>query len=216
MRKAKVAAVFVFAATMLFGCKAEVSPFPPEQSAIYVNKAGQIYSAIVESYDASKTYYDEAELKALAEAEAVSYNQENPVVSGGLGEGGTAAVVLDACTLENGTARVIYQYADGETLSRFTKQVQDEKNHAKALSVSTIADGLLAGKVTDGTWFDVKKGTEAAVDEVMKQSKLNLVSVAGTVTVQTEGAILYYSGDVIMKDAYTAEISDENAYLVFK
>ncbi len=216
MRRAKVAAVILFAVSMLFGCKAEVSPFPPEQSAIYVNKAGEIYSAIVETYDAGKTYYDAAELKELAEAEAAAYNQENPVVSGGLGEGGTAAVVLNACTLENGIARVIYQYADGKSLSRFTEKVQDEKNHAEALTTSTVAEGLLAGKVTDGTWFDVKKGAAVSMDEVMKQSKLSLVSVEGTVTVQTEGAILYYSGDVILKDAYTAEISDGNAYLVFK
>lgn len=216
MRKARIAAVIVLAVSMLFGCKAEVSPFPPEQSAIFVSKAGEIYSAIVETYDASKTYYDAAELKTLAEAEAAAYNQQYPVVSGGVGEGETSAVALSSCTLENGVAKVIYQYADGKSLCRFTKQVQDEKNHAEALSVSTVAEGLLAGKVTDGTWFNVKKGTAAAVEEVMKQSRLSLISVEGTVTVQTEGPILYYSGDVILKDAYTADISDGNAYLVFK
>jgi len=216
MKKAKVAAAILFAVSLLFGCKAEVSPFPPEQSAIYVNKAGQIYSAIVETYDTGKTYYDAAELKVLAEAEAAAYNTENPIVSGGVGEKGSGAVALHTCTLDGGTAKVIYQYADGKTLSSFTEQVQDEKNHVESLSVSTVADGLLAGKVTDGKWFDVKKGSAVAVDEVMKKSKLSLVSVEGTATIQTEGAILYYSGDVILKDAYTADVSGGNAYLVFK
>ena len=101
-------------------------------------------------------------------------------------------------------------------MSSFTEQVQDEKNHVESLSVSTVADGLLAGKVADGKWFDVKKGSAVAVDEVMKKSKLSLVSVEGTATIQTEGAILYYSGDVILKDAYTADVSGGNAYLVFK
>lgn len=216
MRKAKVVAAIFFAAAMLFGCKAEVSPFPPEQSSIYVNKAGEIYSAIVETYDAGKTYYNAAELKVLAEAEAASYNAANPIVSGGVGESGNAAVVLNTCTLENGVAKVVYQYADGRNLSRFTELVQDEKNHVDSLTVSTVSEGILAGKVADGTWVHAKKGSAVARDVVMKQSKRSLVSVTGSATVQTEGEILYYSGDVILKDAYTAEISGGNAYLVFQ
>ena len=217
MKKARVAAAVVLAGLMLFGCKASgSSPFPPEQSAIYVNRDKEIYTAIVENYDAGKDYYDGAELKVLAEEEAVAYNAENPVVSGGVGENGTGAVKLTECTMENGIARVIYQYADGKSLSQFTERVQDEKNHAEALSVSTVADGLLAGKVTDGTWYDVKKSAATTLDEVMKQSKMNLVSVEGTVTVQTEGAILYYSGNVTLKDEYTADVADGKAYLIFK
>ena len=50
----------------------------------------------------------------------------------------------------------------------------------------------------------------------MKQSKLRLVSVNGAASIQTEGKILYYSGNLNLKDEFTAEVTDGNAYLVFK
>lgn len=214
MKKAKLAAVAVMAGLMLYGCKGSGgnSSFPPEQSSIYVNRDGEIYSALVKEYDTSHDYYDAAELKKMAENEVADYNAEHPAGQ----EGGKAAVTLTDCTLENGKARIVYQYAGGTDLSQFTGQFQDAVNHAETLEVSTVAEGLTKGKVTDGTWTDVKKNGAAALDDVMKQSKLHLVSVSGTVSVQTEGKILYYSGNVTLKDEFTAEIAEGSAYLIFK
>lgn len=214
MKKAKLAAIAVMAGLMLYGCKGGggTSSFPPEQSAIYVNRNGEIYSALVKTYDTSRDYYDAAELKAMAEAEVAAYNAEHPVGQ----EGSSKAVTLTDCTLENGMARIVYEYADGTSLSQFTGQFQDAVNHAETLEVSTVAEGLTQGKVTDGAWMDVKKNSTAALDDVMKQSRLHLVSVNGAVSVQTEGKILYYSGNVTLKDEFTAEITEGNAYLVFK
>lgn len=214
MKKAKLAAIAVMAGLMLYGCSGGggSSAFPPEQSAIYINRDGEIYSALVKEYDTSRDYYDAAELKAMAEKEVAAYNAEHPVNQ----EGSKGAVTLTDCTMENGKARIVYQYADGTNLSQFTGQFQDAVNHAQSLEVSTVAEGLTQGKVTDGTWIDVKKNSTAALDDVMKQSKLHLVSVNGAVSVQTEGKILYYSGNVTLKDEFTAEITEGNAYLVFK
>ena len=74
MKKAKITAVIIMAGLLLYGCKGGSSTFPPEQSAIYVNRSGEIYTALVGTYDSSKDYYDSAEFKAMAEKEAADYN----------------------------------------------------------------------------------------------------------------------------------------------
>ena len=42
------------------------------------------------------------------------------------------------------------------------------------------------------------------------------IIVTGTVTIQTEGRILYYSGAVNLKDEFTAQVTEGTAYIVFR
>ena len=43
-----------------------------------------------------------------------------------------------------------------------------------------------------------------------------MVVAEGTVTIQTEGRILYYSGAVELRDEYTAQVTGGTAYIVFR
>ncbi len=215
MKKAKITAVIIMAGLLLYGCKGGSSTFPPEQSAIYVNRSGEIYTALVGTYDSSKDYYDSAEFKAMAEKEAADYNAEHPTGQDN-GDNSSKAVSLTECSLENGTVKVVYQFLTGDDLCRFTEGTQDNSNHVESLGISTVAEGLADANLAGGTWIDVKKNTTIDAGEIMKQSKLRLVSVNGAASIQTEGKILYYSGNLNLKDEFTAEVTDGNAYLVFK
>lgn len=213
MKRIKVAAVIILSGLLLYGCKmgGEKSTFPPEQSTIYVSRDGEIYTALVKEYDTSHGYYSVEELKAMAENEAAEYNAEYPS-----GQEGSASVSLTECSLENGTVKVVYQYLTGDDLCRFTEAAQDEINGVEYFQVSTVADGLGEMNEASTTWVDVKKNGTINPGEIMKQSKLHLVVVTGGSSVQTEGKILYYSGNVSLKDQFTAEVADGSACLIFK
>lgn len=213
MKKVKVAAVIILSGLLLYGCKmgGDSSQFPPNQSTIYVSRDGEIYTALVKEYDTSHGYYNGEELKAMAEQEAAEYNAEYPS-----GQEDVSTVSLAECSLENGTAKVVYRYLTADDLCRFTEESQDQVNHVEALKVSAVSDGLGEMNETGGTWVDVKKNSTIDPGEVMKQSKLHLVVVTGASSIQTEGKILYYCGNVNLKDEFTAEVTEGSACLIFK
>lgn len=184
----------------LTGCGSEGgSAFPPSQSLIYVDDEGTLYTSLVETYDPADTSYEVQELRQMAEQEA----------------GGYTGVTLSDCTLENGMARVIYQYTDGEALVQFTKETQDETNQVNSITAMTVMEGLAARTAKDSIWTDAKKGQETDQEKIMKQNKLHMVAVDGEATIQTEGAIRYYSGDVTLTDSNVAEVSGQ-AYLIYR
>ncbi|MCI8724518.1 MAG: hypothetical protein HFG66_00045 [Hungatella sp.] len=213
MKRFKVAAVIILSGLLLYGCKmgGESSQFPPEQSTIYVSRDGEVYTALVKEYDTSHGYYSAEELKAMAEQEAAEYNAEYPS-----GQEGAAAVSLTECSLENGTAKVVYRYLTGDDLCRFTEAAGDQINQVEDFKVSTVADGLGKMNETGGTWVEVKNNSTIDPGEIMKKSKLNLVVITGGASVQTEGKILYYSGNVNLKDEFTAQVTEGSACLIFK
>ena len=175
------------------------SAFPPSQSLIYVDDEGTLYTSLVETYDSADTSYDVQELRQLAEQEAGEYT----------------GVTLSDCTMENGMARVIYQYSDGEALFQFTKETQDEANQVNSITAMTVMEGLAARTAQDGVWTDAKKGQEVDREKIMRQNKLHMVAVDGDATIQTEGAIRYYSGEVTLTDSNVAEVSGQ-AYLIYR
>ena len=184
----------------LTGCgSGSGSAFPPSQSLIYVNDEGTLYTSLVETYDSADTSYDVQELRQLAEQEAGEYT----------------GVTLSDCTMENGMARVLYQYSDGEALVQFTKETQDEANQVNSITAMTVMEGLAARTAQDGVWTDAKKGQEVDREKIMRQNKLHMVAVDGDATIQTEGAIRYYSGEVTLTDSNVAEVSGQ-AYLIYR
>lgn len=184
----------------LTGCgSGSGSAFPPSQSLIYVDDEGILYTSLVETYDSADTSYDVQELRQLAEQEAGEYT----------------GVTLSDCTMENGMARVIYQYSDGEALVQFTKETQDEANQVNSITAMTVMEGLAARTAQDGVWTDAKKGQEVDREKIMRQNKLHMVAVDGDATIQTEGAIRYYSGEVTLTDSNVAEVSGQ-AYLIYR
>lgn len=213
MKKVKVAAVIILSGLLLYGCKigGEKSTFPPEQSTIYVSRDEEIYTALVKEYDTSRGYYNGEELKAMAEKEAAEYNAEHPS-----GQEEAASVSLTQCSLEDGKAKVVYRYLTGDDLCGFTEAAQDTINGVERFKVSAVADGLAEINENGSAWVDVKKNSTIDPGEVMKQSKLHLVVVTGASSIQTEGKILYYCGNVNLKDEFTAEITEGSACLIFK
>lgn len=199
-RSALLVAGCLLTGIWLTGCgSGSGSAFPPSQSLIYVNDEGTLYTSLVETYDSADTSYDVQELRQLAEQEAGEYT----------------GVTLSDCTMENGMARVIYQYSDGEALVQFTKETQDEANQVNSITAMTVMEGLAARTAQDGVWTDAKKGQEVDREKIMRQNKLHMVAVDGDATIQTEGAIRYYSGEVTLMDSNVAEVSGQ-AYLIYR
>ena len=199
-RSALLVAGCLLTGIWLTGCgSGSGSAFPPSQSLIYVDDEGILYTSLVETYDSADTSYDVQELRQLAEQEAGEYT----------------GVTLSDCTMENGMARVIYQYSDGEALVQFTKETQDEANQVNSITAMTVMEGLAARTAQDGVWTDAKKGQEVDREKIMRQNKLHMVAVDGDATIQTEGAIRYYSGEVTLTDSNVAEVSGQ-AYLIYR
>ena len=199
-RSALLVAGCLLTGIWLTGCgSGSGSAFPPSQSLIYVDDEGTLYTSLVETYDSADTSYDVQELRQLAEQEAGEYT----------------GVTLSDCIMENGMARVIYQYSDGEALVQFTKETQDEANQVNSITAMTVMEGLAARTAQDGVWTDAKKGQEVDREKIMRQNKLHMVAVDGDATIQTEGAIRYYSGEVTLTDSNVAEVSGQ-AYLIYR
>ena len=179
----------------LTGCgSGSGSAFPPSQSLIYVDDEGTLYTSLVEAYDPADTSYDVQELSQMAKQEAET---------------------LSDSTIEDGMARVIYQYSDGEALVQFTKETQDEANQVDSITAMTVMEGLAARTDQDGVWTDARKGQEVDREKIMRQNKLHMVAIDGEATIQTEGAIRYYSGEVNLTDTNVAEVKGQ-AYLIYR
>ncbi|MFR4439531.1 MAG: hypothetical protein ACLT46_06735 [Hungatella sp.] len=206
MKKARTALVTALTVFLLSGCGnyGGASKFSLEQSSVFVTREGGLSSAMVETCD--KDYYDGQELQAFIEEAVAVYNAANQ----------DGAVALESCTMEEGKAVAVFDYADGTALLNFLKEHGDSSLQLTNLEVMTVSDGLVAGKVSDGTWIQAKDGSGVSLDTVTKKGNLNLVAVEGTGVIQTEGKIQYYSGNVTLQDGFTAAVSEGKAYIVFK
>lgn len=207
MKKAGIALAVMMTGTLLFGCAGggnETSMFSPVQSSIFVTREGSFTSALVEAYEPD--YYVESELKASIEEAVAGYNTEK----------GDTEVTLSSCTLGNGKAIALFDYKSGDSLCDFAREMEDEANQTSVLKFSTVNDGLVAGNIMDGSWKKAKDGSSVSTDVVLKNGELKLVTVEGAATIQTEGKILYYSGDVTLTDNFTAVLGGGRSYLIFK
>lgn len=206
MKKARMILVTAVAASMLSGCSrfGSASSFSPEQTSVFVTRDGTFSSALVETYE--KDYYDGQELQDFIEEAVAVYNAAHQ-------EGD---VTLASCTMEEGKAVAVFDYASGEALQNFSSENADASLQLSSVEMMSVSDGLVAGKVSDGTWIQAKDGSGVSLDTVTKKGSLNLVAAEGTAVIQTEGKIQYYSGNVTLQDEFTAAISGGKAYLVFK
>lgn len=210
MNKAGAVALVMGLGVMAAGCSPKTSAFPPHQNAIYVSRDGKLYTAVIEEYDPSDTGYSAEELRAMAEAELLEYNSNSELASGTDSE----PVSIVECAVAEGKASIVYQYADSENLCRFTDISQDTRNHPESLMVTTNSENLVGKE--PGTWTDARKKEVASLETVTRRKDLPMVVADGTVTIQTEGRILYYCGAVELKDEYTAQVMGGTAYIVFR
>ncbi len=209
MKKRMMAAAMMLG-ILVSGCgSGRAGSFPSGQSTVYVSKEGGIYTALVEQYDPSDTGYSAGELKAMADLEAAAYNSEYRKAEG------QEPVAVTECTVADGTATVVHRYATAEDLCRFTQISQDVSNHPRKFQITTNSV-YLTGQDGEGGWTDARKGGGTTLGVVRKKHDLPMIVVTGPVTVQTEGRILYYSGAVTLKDEYTAQVAEGEAYIVFR
>lgn len=207
MRKFRIAVLTAVAAMLLLGCgnkSGATSTFSPTQSSIFVKRDGTVSSALVEADQ--KGYYDQGELKAFIESEVAAYNEN-------LGED---QVTLTSCTIDRGLAIAQFSYASGANLCDFAKIMEDTANQVDILEVTTVSDGFVSGKVSDGVWKDAKNGANVSLDTVINKGDLKLVTVDGAAILQLEGKIRYYSGEVTLVDKFTATTTGGKSYFVFK
>ncbi len=210
----RAAALWLAAVLLLNACGGEEeearSVFPPEQNCIYAASDGSLYTVLVGSYDASKDYYSADELRAREEENAAEYNAAQPEEAG---EELPPVSVTDV-SMADGTARVICRYSGGDHLCRFTEETGDTQNHPEFLEVTTVEEGLPTEEVWSSPWTDVRTQAETTQAAVFRQREMRLIHITGTVTVQTEYEIRYYSGSVELADAFTARITGGEAWLV--
>lgn len=206
MKKAKIAMLVLITGLLLFGCadRGSTSTFTPSQNSIFVTREGVFSSALVETDE--KGYYDQEGLKAFLEGYVAEYNAER----------GGDRVKMTSCTLGDGKGIAVFEYASGADLYDFATEMEDSGNQAANLQMTTISEGLVAGKVSDGTWIKAKDGSSVSVEAMTKQGNLKLVSLEGAVTIQTEGTIQYYSGDITLQDEFTAVVAGGKAYIAFQ
>ncbi len=208
------AAVFLLAVLLLTGCGGEEeearSVFPPEQSLIYMASDGSLYTVLVGTYDESRDYYSADELRTREEENAARYNAAQPETA----EGELPPVSVTDVSMAGGTARVICRYSGGLHLCQFTEETGDLENHPDFLEVTTVEEGLPTEEVWDAPWMDTENQEETTQKTVFRQREMRLLHITGTVTVQTEYKIRYYSGAVELADAFTARITGGEAWLV--
>lgn len=210
MERTGMAALVLAAGVVMSACGPRTgSTFPPQQNAIYVSREGELYTALIESYDPSDTGYRAEELQAMASRELADYNSQYGTPE--LPE----PVAISQCAVEGGKASIVYRYASPEDLCRFTRFSQDTANHPDSLVITTNTAGLEDGKA-EGGWIDARKNAAVTGREALKKKDLPMAVVSGAVTVQTEGKIVFYSGAVDLVDEYTAKVSEGTAWIIFR
>ncbi len=209
MKKRKAVLAAVIAAGMLTGClgRSGSNALNAESSRIFVTGDGVLQTATVETY-AEKDYYNAEELKAYLEEAALAYNKAH-------GEG---AVTLDSCSMEKGTARMIFNYKSGDDLSGFAYEYEDKDNQVDSISVHAFSE-ILGQSETEGISFlKASDGKPAEKKELShrEQSHAVVVESKHPVTIQTEGKLLFVSDNVVIKDQNTVQTAEGKSYIIFK
>lgn len=219
MKKVKIALATAVASILLFGCVGlgrASGTFSPDQSSVFAARDGGISSALVEACD--KDYYDQGELESYARQAVIAYNMAHGGKEAAQNEEGASEklpVAIDSCTIEDGVGRLIFDYASGSDLVDFAKESGDTTNQIEKFEITTVADGLVQGKITDAS-FVKKDGSKISHDAITKQSSWHLVTAEGTATVQTEGKIEFMTEGVTLVDDHTATLPGGKAYIVFR
>lgn len=156
---------------LLTGCGAK--NYAVEESTLFVLKDGKVISTDVEDFDSS---YDEGALEAYVNNVINEYNAEH----------GEDSVKLNELKVEEGKAILVIEYASAGDYTAFT---------GIELYVGNVLDALAAGYSFDGDFASIEDGEAKACSnqDIMDESKLNVVIYKGLGNVNVNGKILFAS-----------------------
>lgn len=208
MKKMKAVLAVFLAAGMLAGCagRGETSTFEPKSSGIFVTDAGTFSTATVETFE-HQDYYSEEEWKTFLETNVSAYNETH----------GAGAVTLQSCSLKEGTASMIFDYATGNDLAQFTAEYEDTANQVDAITMMTVDEALNQAAAEGALFIKTADGKAASTDDIAKKADYHVVAIeGGPVKIQTEGKIMYTSDGVSMNSSFIAEVTEGKNYIIFK
>lgn len=218
------AAVLTAALSMgVWGCQGVGGgyDFQPETSSIYVSEDGKIQSATVENYD--KDYYSQSGLEEFLAGQVAAYNKSLGAAELGHNiEGGqTLPAAVVSCSLEEGIAAVIYEYANSESFLDFAEEFHDADNLVSDFKTGTAAEARTEGWLEGMDFVKPGKGQEAAdasADEISRLSDQQavLVETDHPITLETGGRIRYMTRGVSLQDRNTAQIPEGTHVIIFK
>lgn len=222
MKKAGLMVAAALACTLLYGCGARSGisgGFEPTQNSIYVTRDGEMSSALVQSYETEKDYYSQEELKAFAEKAVIEYNTGKGAGESAYNDEGTQGrlpAALSSCTLADGKATIIFDFASAGDLIGFAGADNDPDFAVTNLSVLQLTDAFGSGSL-EGAEFVKPDGSAVPAEDVKKQEKAFAVLVEGAGTIQTDGKVQFMSKGLTLVDEYTVSIPEQGtSYIIFK
>lgn len=212
MKKRTKLALLALTAVLSAGCKQsqKSSEIQVDTGRIYVSREHVVSGVITHTYEDTGAAFDQQELQNEVEGFITAYNEKH-----GQGSEGFVPVKLTSCTVDGQKGTLVIEYGTADNFIGFSNSQADDSHTVTRLMVDTVAGGLTAGAITDGT-FVKPDGTAAAQEEILKQSELHLVAAEGSVTIQTEGTIVYMSEGTELSDAFTAKVPEGKSYIIFK
>lgn len=166
-----------------------------EDSVVYVDKKGMVYSLDVESMD--QDYYDSEELEEYVNDAVSQYTSAN----------GSGSVKVNSLTVENGVAKLSMKYKTATDYTNF---------NGIELYQGSIVEALAAGYVFDGDFAKVEDGNvvgAATKQEIYARDDLKVVIIRANTDVRIEGEICYVSCENVKLTAADSVSIREGYYL---
>lgn len=166
-----------------------------EDSVVYVDKKGTVYSLDVESMD--QDYYDSEELEEYVNDAVSQYTSAN----------GSGSVKVNSLTVENGVAKLSMKYKTATDYTNF---------NGIELYQGSIVEALAAGYVFDGDFAKVEDGNvvgAATKQEIYARDDLKVVIIRANTDVRIEGEICYVSCENVKLTATDSVSIREGYYL---
>lgn len=184
MKKVKVLGLAVLLMGLLSGCE----KFTPQETAISVNKKGEIVSFVKESFD--KDYYDADELEASIDQAILNYNDSH----------GTENVEKEKFEVKNKSAELTMKFTSGEDYAEFNDVT---------LYSGDVVGAYHAGYDFSGGFQSVEKGQvtgSATGADILSSYNYGILVLDEEIDVQVPGNIVYASDNVEVTGKKTAKV----------